>query len=228
MISFIRGFGLLAIALLLSGCTQSACQPGPHLDARALPPLVVPDGMDAPDRQMALRVPDARVAPGRPMDDPGGCIVEPPSFFAEPGEPNPDGLPVRPAAVKGDGASRAAPSRVTRDVTRFIEDWAEAWGKRDFSAWVQFYEPDFTPEGYYSYAAWPSDQERLFEVDATTRIDPDSVRVNVLTEGRVRVRFVQQFGLGEQERAVVKELLLPPQTQGAGWLIAEDYVVEVL
>lgn len=227
MIAIIRGFGLLAIALLLSGCTQSACQPGPHLGARALPPLVVPDGMDAPDRQMALRVPDAQSAPGRPMDDPGGCIVDPPSYFAEPGAPNPDGLPVRPGAV-ADGASRAAPSRVTRDVTRFVEDWAEAWGKRDFNAWVQFYEPDFTPEGYASNAAWRGDQERLFGVDATTRIDPDSVRVNVLTEGRVRVRFVQQFGLGDQERAVVKELLLTPQTRGAGWLIAEDYVVEVL
>lgn len=228
MISTIRGFCLLAIALLLSGCTQSACQPGPHEDARALPPLVVPDGMNAPDRQMALRVPDARVAPGRPMQDPDGCIVEPPSFYAEPGEPNPDGLPVRPAAVAGaDGASRAAPSRVTRDVTRFVEGWAEAWGKRDFDAWVQFYEPDFTPEGYDSNAAWRGDQEKLFEVEATTRIDPDSVRVNLLTEGRVRVRFMQHFGLGDQERAVVKELVLIPQTRGAGWLIAEDYVIEV-
>jgi hypothetical protein len=127
-----------------------------------------------------------------------------------------------------DGALREAPSRVTRDVTRFVEDWAAAWSKRDFSTWVQYYEPDFTPEGYESNAAWRSEQERLFEVDATTRIDPDSVRVNVLTEGRVRVRFVQQFGLGDQERAVVKELLLTPQARGAGWLIAEDYVVEVL
>lgn len=227
MTSIIRGCGLLSIALLLSGCTQSACQPGPHLRAKALPPLVVPEGMDAPDRQMALRVPDARSAPGRPMDDPGGCIVEPPAFYAQPGAPNPDGLPVPPAAVDPGGAVRAAPSRVTRDVTRFVEDWAEAWGERDFDAWVQFYEPDFTPEGYDSNAAWRSDQQRLFEVDATTRIDPDTVRVNLLTEGRVRVRFLQQFGLGDQERAVVKELVLTPQTRGAGWLIAEDYVVEV-
>lgn len=227
MIAIIRGIGLLAIALLLGACTQSACPPGPHQNARALPPLVIPEGMDAPDRQMALRVPDARSAPGRPMDDPGGCIADPPSFYAEPGEPNPDGLPVRPAVVDADGALREAPSRVTRDVTRFVEDWAAAWSKRDFSTWVQYYEPDFTPEGYESNAAWRSEQERLFEVDATTRIDPDSVRVNVLTEGRVRVRFVQQFGLGDQERAVVKELLLTPQARGAGWLIAEDYVVEV-
>jgi hypothetical protein len=228
LISIIRGFGLLAIALLLSACAQNACPPGPHLGARALPPLVVPEGLDAPDRQMALRVPDVRTAPGRPMDDPGGCIVDPPSFYAEPGEPNPDGLPVRPTVAAADGALREAPSRVTRDVTRFVEDWAAAWSERDFNAWVQYYEPDFTPEGYESNAAWRSDQEQRFGVDATTRIDPDSVRVNLLTEGRVRVRFVQQFGLGEQDRAVVKELLLNPQTRGAGWLIAEDYVVEVL
>jgi hypothetical protein len=222
-----RGLGLLAIALLLTGCAQTTCFPGPFLDARALPPLVIPEGLDAPDRQMALRVP-ARpsAADGHGLD---GCIPMPPPFFVEAGEPNPEGLPVRPSSVvAATGGASATPTRVSRDVTRFIEDWAEAWGRRDFNAWVLYYAPDFTPEGYESNAAWRSDQERRFEVDATTRIEAESVRVTVLPDGNVRARFVQQFGLGDEVRAVVKELVLMPRPRGSGWLITEDYVVEVL
>jgi hypothetical protein len=229
LISPIRGFGLIAIALLLTGCAQTSCFPGPYLDARALPPLVVPDGMDAPDRQMALRVPAPRGASDRPGDALDGCIPGAPPFFAEAGEPNPEGLPVRPGSMAVvAGQPRAAPTRVSRDVIRFIEDWAETWGRRDFDAWVQFYEPDFTPEGYESHAAWRNDQARRFEVAATTLVEPDSVRVNVLPDGNVRARFVQQFGIGEEVRAVVKELVLMPRPRGSGWLITEDYVVEIL
>lgn len=231
MTTLTRGSGLLAIALLLGGCaTQPACVPGPYLDARAVPPLVIPEGMDAPDRQMALRVPDARSAPGTPVDD---CVIEPPRYFVNAGDPNPEGLPVRPstlasAAPSASGASGAAPTRVSRQVSAFIEEWAKAWGRRDFDAWVQFYEPGFAPEGYESNATWRADQQRLFSVQASTRIDADTISVSLLPEGRVRARFTQQFGVGEQERFVVKELVLTPDERGSGWLIAEDYVVEVL
>lgn len=234
MIFLIRGLGLLAIALLLNGCVQSACLPGPYLEAEARPPMVIPDGMDAPDRQLALRVPDDRAAPGRPGSDADGCIADPPSFYAEAGDANLEGLPVRasatasaPAAAAPRDAPVAAPASVTSEVTRMIEDWAAAWSRRDFDAWVQFYEPDFAPEGYDDNAAWRSEQRRLFDIQATTRLEPDSMSVTILPEGKVRARFRQQFGLEDQERTVMKELVLTPSPRGAGWLISEDYVVEV-
>jgi hypothetical protein len=227
LITLTRGCGLVAIALLIAGCaTKPACVPGPYLDARAVPPLVIPEGLAAPDRQMALRVPDSRSAPGTPVDR---CVIEPPMFFANAGDPNPEGLPIRPSTMAGaPAASVAASSRVTREVTAFIEQWAEAWGRRDFDAWVQFYEPDFTPEGYENNAAWRADQQRLFGVQASTRIEAGSVNVNVLPEGKVRARFTQHFGVGEQERSVIKELVLAPGDEGSDWLIADDYVVEIL
>jgi hypothetical protein len=193
-----------------------------------MPPMVIPEGMDAPDRQMALRVPDERAAPGRTAISPGDCVAEPPQFFVDADQPNPENLPVRPSSLPGAAdAPRAAPTRVTREVTRFVEDWAAAWGRRDFNAWVQFYEPEFAPEGYENNAAWRNEQERLFEVEATTRIERDSMRVSVLPEGKVRARFDQKFGLGTQERLVKKELVLVPGPRGRSWLISEDYVLDV-
>ncbi|MGQ3685559.1 MAG: L,D-transpeptidase Cds6 family protein [Candidatus Loosdrechtia sp.] len=194
-----------------------------------MPPLVVPEDLDAPDRQLALRVPDERRAPGRPGTEPDGCFFLPPAYYASPGEPNPEGLPVRPSAVAAaGGAPRAAPTRVTREVTSFIQDWAAAWDRRDFDGWVRYYEPDFTPEGYDDNAGWREEQQRLFEVDANTQVRTDTVQVSMLPEGRVRVRFEQEFGVGEQTRAVLKELVLAPGPRRGSWLIAEDYVLDIL
>ena len=227
MITNAKYLVLLGMALLLAGCVQSACQPGPYLQARPVPPLVIPDGLDAPDRQMALRVPPSQSDSERLEIGDDGCIVEPPAFFAEEGVPNPDGLPPRPVRTAAMDAPRLAPRGITRQVTRFVRDWARAWDKRDFDKWVEFYAPGFVPEGYDSNAAWREEQARLFEVDATTRIERGSMRVYLLADDRVRARFEQRFGLGQQDRSVVKELVLTPGPGGRGWLIAEDYIVEV-
>lgn len=229
MIAPIRGFGLILIALLLAGCAQKTCRPGPYLEAYAVPPLEIPEGLDAPDRFMALRVPDGQAVPGRPGSAPDGCYFTPPSFYAEYGEPNPEALPVRPSSMPGAAvAGRAAPTRVAREITALVEDWASAWDRRDFNAWVQFYAPDFTPEGYESNAAWQAEQRRLFEVQATTRIQSETMNVSLLPNDRIRARFVQEFGLDEQVRSVTKELILVPRTPGTGWVIVEDYVVDLL
>lgn len=228
MTSQIRGLCLIAVALLAAGCSQVTCRPGPYLDAQALPPLVIPEGLDAPDRFMALRVPDQGAVPGRPGTDPDGCFFTPPQFFADHGEPNPEGLPIRPSTRPGAFvAGRAAPTRMTREITAFVEDWAEAWGRRNFEAWAAYYEPDFAPEGYADNATWRAEQSRLFEVQATTRIQPDSMEVTILPNGRVRARFAQEFGVGDQVRVVTKELILAPRDTGEGWMIVEDYLIDL-
>lgn len=226
MITPIRGFGLLLLALIMTGCAQTSCRQGPYLEARAVPPMQVPEDLDAPDRQMALRVPDQRSVPGRPGTEPDGCIAKPPPFYAEAGAPNPEGLPARPATAADIGPLPAS-RRVTRQVTRFVESWAKAWDSRDFEAWAGFYAADFVPEGYESHAAWRTEQQRLFEVPATTRIERGSIRVNMLQDGRARTRFTQEFDLRGEGRTVVKELVLTRSPGRRGWRIVEDYIVEL-
>lgn len=227
MISPIRIIGLVGIALFLSGCaTRSACVTGAYQEAVAPPPLVVPAGLDAPDRLNALRVPDSRSAPGRAAD---GCVAEPPPFFVDSGEPNPENLPIRPSSVEGAvPAAYAAPTRTARQVRRFVDSWARAWSRRDFDAWADFYVPDFAPEGYDDHASWRSEQQRLFQAEARTRIRRDTVQVVVLPEGRVRAKFTQDFTAGDQQRSLVKELILVPRERGSGWLIEEDNIVDFL
>jgi len=232
LISPIRGFGLLIMALALSGCaTRSACDPGPYLEAGASPPLAVPPGLEAPPQRGALRLPDARGGGGRLASDSDNCIIEPPQFYAEPGEPNPDGLPLRPSSVVVAGSSAPAPgaTRVTREVTAFLNDWSGAWTQRDFDAWLLYYDDAYAPAGYNDAAAWRDDQRSRFEIPATTRIDAGSVSVEPLPDGNARVRFVQRFGAAPEERSVVKEMILVPRTGGSlAWSIVDERIVDVL
>lgn len=83
---------VLLCLLALSGCglfrpTFESCEEVPaYAGARDLPPLVVPEGVDAPDTRNALKIPAVTV-PEKPRD--GRCIDVPPSYF--PARPAPGG-----------------------------------------------------------------------------------------------------------------------------------------
>ena len=79
---------LALIALLaLAGCgafrpTFENCDETPaYAGAKELPPLRVPEGVDAPDTRNALKVPAVTV-PEKPLD--GRCIDAPPSYSKPP------------------------------------------------------------------------------------------------------------------------------------------------
>lgn len=229
MISPIRGFGLLSLALLLSGCAlSSACGPAPYLDARSLAPLRIPDGLDAPDTRSALLVPEA--SGGRLANDPDNCIIEPPSFFIDAAAPNPAGLPVRPSSkvAAAGGTPQPAASPLTREVTTFLNTWADAWSRRDASAWLGFYADEYAPVGYEDATSWREAQRSRFEVPASTRVDANSVDVEPMPDGSVRARFVQHFGEAPEQRSVAKELTLVPARTAARWVIVQERIVEVL
>lgn len=228
----IRGLGLILLALAASGCAvRSSCAPAPYLDAQANPPLVVPDDLDQPDQRAALRIPERRGAAGRLANDPDNCIIEPPPYYAEAGAPNPEGLPIRPSSAAAAPARPADPgtTRLAREVTAFLNEWAAAWSRRDADTWFMYYGADYAPAGTAGPDAWREEQRQLFQVPATTRIDPNSVTVETLLEGNLLVKFVQHFGEDADQRSVIKELLLVPRTRGStAWRILDERIVEVL
>ena len=232
MISLTRGFGLLFLALALAGCaTRSACGPAPYQEARATPPLAVPEGMDRPDQRAALRVPEPRAAGGRLANDPENCIIDPPPFYVEAGAPNPEGLPVRPSSAATGAAPTVAPAatRLTREVTAFLNEWTAAWNQRDADSWLRFYAADYAPAGYADPEEWRQEQRSRFEIPASTRIDANSVAVEPRPDGNARVRFIQHFGEAPEQRSVVKELVLEPRSrERTDWRILEERIVEVL
>lgn len=75
---------LIATVAVLAGCSVLApaydrCdKPAAYADAAEVPPLAIPEGVDAPDRRNALRIPEV-VAPRKPPD--GRCVDAPPDYF---------------------------------------------------------------------------------------------------------------------------------------------------
>jgi uncharacterized lipoprotein len=77
-----------AVLLALGGCktihhltrSHSCNKPQPYQQARSIPPLKVPQGLDAPDTAHALDVPQLNVPapPPRTLKDP--CLSAPPAF----------------------------------------------------------------------------------------------------------------------------------------------------
>lgn len=222
----------MLIAVALGGCaTRTACVPGPYVEARAVPPLAIPEGMDAPDQRNALRVPERSGATGKLAPESDPCIIDPPAYYVGAGEPNPDGLPVRPSTVAAAGIPAPAPgaTRVAREVTAFLNEWASAWSMRDAETWFRYYVPDYAPVGYAGADEWRAEQRERFQVPATTRIDVDSIAVEPQPDGSARVRFIQRFGEAPEQRGVVKEMVLMPRTRGATtWRIVEERIAEVL
>lgn len=230
MISPNRGFGLILLALFLSGCAApSPCVPQPYMEASARAPLAIPEDLEAPDSGGALRVPEQGKG-GQIASDPDDCVIEPPAFFARASEPNPEGLPIRPSSAGQDAAApRAGASRLTREVTDFLGEWSEAWSRRDAEAWLGFYAADYAPAGYADGEEWRAEQRSRFAVPATTRVDAGSVAVDPRPDGDVLVRFTQHFGTAPDERSVVKELMLRPVRGGDDrWQIVQEKIVEVL
>ena len=77
-----------AVLLALGGCKtihhithdDSCYKPQPYMKAASIPPLNIPQGLDAPDTSHALDVPkvDEPTPPARRPGEP--CLDEPPSF----------------------------------------------------------------------------------------------------------------------------------------------------
>lgn len=192
------------------------------MDARARAPLAIPSGLDGPDQRGALRVPAAGSISGRLADDPGNCIIEPPSFHAPVDAAPGSALPRRSGAGAG-----VALTGTEAEIATFIERWAELWGQRDADGWLGLYAPDYAAVGYPDAATWRAEQRQRFEIPATTRVDLATLEVEPAADSMVRARFVQRFGAPPAERAVRKELVLFPY-DGGNWLIIDERVLEVL
>jgi hypothetical protein len=72
------------VFLLLGGCKAlrgggSCNKPQPYMAAKSVPPLKIPQGLDAPDTASALKLPTLN-EPLAPRSKKDPCLDEPPSF----------------------------------------------------------------------------------------------------------------------------------------------------
>lgn len=77
-------FLVLPVLMVLAGCgvispAYDRCdKPAPYAGSPEAPPLVTPEGVNAPDTRNALKIPEL-TAPEKPLD--GRCVDIPPSYL---------------------------------------------------------------------------------------------------------------------------------------------------
>lgn len=115
-----------------------------------------------------------------------------------------------PASPAGQGA--AALRAETLAVEAVIRAWAAAWSRRDATAYLRYYAPEFTPAGL-TRAAW--DVQRRERIAGKTSI---LVRVNdlqVTVQGdQAHARFIQHYTAGPYRSRDQKSLRLVRATDG--------------
>jgi uncharacterized lipoprotein len=80
-------WALLLPLIVVTGCkaimpsSTDCSRRQPYMDAREAAPIVVPEGLDAPNTRAALRIPAVRTPP-RPDD--GRCLDYPPRYRPTP------------------------------------------------------------------------------------------------------------------------------------------------
>ena len=236
--------------VLMTGCSPfrdqtTNCRINPaYIEATVVSPLKVPDGLDEPDPDLAVPVPAGpRQAVVKAGD--GICLERPPRFYAQPGAPNPEGLPVAqlamaepdplargPVRPSGSGSGSGpvlipGASVLTNQMAQLLVDWAAIWTERDVDGYFQYYTSDFAPAGYSDHADWRTTQRERFTFPAETQIDIDSLEVEIQPDGSVKAVFVQRFGEAPNFRSVLKEMEL---TEGGavGWQISSERILDVL
>jgi len=79
-----RVFLLVPLLVAAGGCrswsAKSCHEPQPYMQAKSVPPLIIPAGLDAPDTTNSLRLPQLTEPAAPPRKGKQPCLDEPPSF----------------------------------------------------------------------------------------------------------------------------------------------------
>jgi len=131
----------------------------------------------------------------------------------------PDVIPPFPAAAPLAAASDAT-------VLKALNEWADAWARRDNEAYLAGYDADFVPSGGVSRAAWEKRKRQVLNAAKRIDLEIDSPVVERTGDAAATVTFNQFYRSDSYRDAVVKQLNMVERD--GRWLIVEEKVLSVL
>ncbi|MFT4171804.1 MAG: tetratricopeptide repeat protein [Rhodocyclaceae bacterium] len=129
------------------------------------------------------------------------------------------------SAVASSAASSKAPPvaapNAESDIRRAVQDWADAWSRKDVAAYLAAYGRDFQVPGGGARTAW--EQERRDRITKPGRIQVRLSKIQVALQGdSATVRFRQAYSSSNFDATSGKTLIMT--RQGAHWLIQQERV----
>lgn len=200
------------------------------------PPARAGSALAAQQRGTAAPAAAASAAPS-PAPAPATAATSPapvapaPAVSPAPGaKPQPSVTAAAPASAtprteiisRGTPSASADASPARAEVEAAVRAWAAAWSRRDVSAYLAAYSPDFTPAGAgLDNAAWAA--QRRQRIEAKSQIDVRVERLELDAKGNDWVASFVQHYRGDSLRETTRKQLLMRRS-GGRWLIVGERV----
>jgi outer membrane protein assembly factor BamE len=185
-----------------------------------------PAGRAAEPASQAARKPAAGIVPPLPSPKNAPPYVDP----HPPAEPAlqlaTDVAQIKPDVMPAFPGSNAAAAASDDSVLKSLNDWADAWSRRDDEAYLAAYDAGFVPQGGGSRANWEKRKRRLLNAAKSIELKIDSPAVDRADDGTATVTFNQYYRSASYRDAVVKQVRMVERD--GRWLIVEEKVLSIL
>jgi outer membrane protein assembly factor BamE len=141
-------------------------------------------------------------------------------------QPETDVTKIRPDVIPD--FSGTAPVALSDDalMLKSLNEWAEAWRRRDSNAHLAFYDARFVPQGGGSRADWEKRKRQVMSRAKNIELEIDSPSIERTGDGAASVTFNQVYRSDSYRDAVVKQLRMIERD--GRWLIVEEKVLSTL
>jgi len=130
-------------------------------------------------------------------------------------EPAPKEAPKEPAK-----AAAEKPADNTAEVMKTVDDWAQAWSKKDADAYLGYYAKDFTTPGGEARDAWEQGRRSRIDAPKSIAVGIESAKVTMRNPEQASVSFRQTYKSDKLSTKSRKTLELV-KADGR-WLIKEE------
>lgn len=151
---------------------------------------------------------------------------QPPATRPKPAAP-PDDKPRRKNKPQAKKETRRRPApdeqteaRPANEVVAAVRNWAEAWSRQDYDAYIGYYTHDFPNDGRTSREQWLAQRKVRLTHKDWIKVEVISPEVTRIDNDNVHVTFIQTYDSPSYSDKVRKSLLMR-HTDG-GWRIAHE------
>jgi ketosteroid isomerase-like protein len=135
-----------------------------------------------------------------------------------------------PKVATASSSSRSASSASSRDafpnageadVIRAVQNWADAWSRKDVRDYLAAYAQDFNVPGGASRAVWERERRNRIDKPGNIKVSVSNIQVSIKND-IATARFRQVYNSSNFDAASSKTLVMT--RQGNRWLIQQERV----
>ena len=102
-------------------------------------------------------------------------------------------------------------------IKKLVFEWAEAWSKKEFENYINFYSKNFKNKRAKSFDDWSKYREPRVDRRGKIKLSITKIKVDVLTDGIAEVSFNQRYQSGSTRLFTRKKMRL--KKEGQNWKI---------